>query len=81
MRTYDPAERIVYVHPGQEPGPASRAHDECDRLPADYANASLRARLGDVRASAGRPRLVVLPGGSAAAAGQAPAAPALRLAR
>jgi hypothetical protein len=78
MRTYDPADGITYVH--LSPGPVAppvppRVHDECRRLPAGYANASLQAVLG------GRPALVVLPGGSTAADGPAPAAPALRLAR
>jgi hypothetical protein len=82
MRTYDPADRIVYVHLAQRPAaPAAppHAHDECRRLPAGYANASLRARLGEPRAVSVRPALVVLPGGSPAAPGPAFAAPALRL--
>ena len=75
MRTYDPADSILYVHLAQDPAvraaPAP-AQDECHRLPADYANASLRPRS--------RPALVLLPGGSAAA--EHPAAPpALRLAQ
>ncbi|MGY1822979.1 hypothetical protein [Geodermatophilus sp. SYSU D00079] len=78
MRTYDPADGITYVHLAQEPAPAP-AHDECRRLPAGYANASLRAALGGPSPDGGRPALVVLPGG--AAAGPGPAAPALRLAR
>ena len=75
MRTYDPADHILYVHLAQQPAvPATRsdAHDECHRLPADYANASLRPRS--------RPALVLLPGGSAASEGPA-APPALRLAQ
>ncbi|MGY1623996.1 hypothetical protein ACI789_17505 [Geodermatophilus sp. SYSU D00965] len=84
MRTYDPADRIVYVHLAQDPAappapPAAR--DECHRLPAGYANTSLAARLGGPRAAGTRPALVVLPGGSAPADGPAPAVPALRLAR
>jgi hypothetical protein len=84
MRTYDPAESITYVHLAQHPAaPAAppRARDECHRLPAGYANVSLRARLGEARAAGGRPALVALPGGSAAADGPVRAAPALRLAR
>ena len=75
MRTYDPADSIRYVHLAQDP--AVRAapapvQDQCRRLPADYANASLRP--------GGRPALVLLPGGSAASEGPA-APPALRLAQ
>jgi hypothetical protein len=84
MRTYDPADCIVYVHLAQHPAaPAAplHAHDECHRLPAGYANVSLRDRLGEPRAVSVRPALVVLPGGSAAADGPAPVAPALRLAQ
>jgi hypothetical protein len=89
MRIYDPADHILYVHPAQNraalPAPphaqhAQHAQDECHRLPADYPNVSLRAELGEPRAVAARPALVLLPGGSAAAGGPAPAAPALRLA-
>ena len=82
MRTYDPADRILYVHLAQHPTvPAASPHarEECHRLPAGYANGSLRARLGEPRAASVRPALVVLPGGSPAAAGPAPATPALRL--
>ena len=82
MRTYDPADHILYVHPAEHPAaPAAppRAQDECHRLPADYANVSLRARLGGRGLVSVRPALAVLPGGSTAAAGSAPAAPALRL--
>jgi hypothetical protein len=84
MRTYDPADRIVYVHLAQDPAapPAPpEAHDECHRLPSGYANVSLHARLGAPRAAGVRPALVVLPGGSAPADGPAPSAPVLRLAR
>ena len=84
MRTYDPADSITYVHLAQRPdAPAtsSRAHDECRRLPAGYANASPGARLGGRRLVSDRPALAVLPGGSAAAAGSAPAALVLRLVR
>ncbi len=84
MRTYDPADGIVYVHLAQHPtAPATppHAHDECHRLPAGYANASLRDALGGRRPDGARPALAVLPGGAAAAPGPAPAAPALRLVR
>ena len=84
MRTYDPADHILYVHLAQAPAaPAAppHAHDECHRLPAGYANVSLRSRLGEPRAAAARPALVLLPGGSAAADGPAPAPSALRLAQ
>ncbi len=84
MRTYDPADRILYVHLAQDPAaPAAppHAHDECHRLPAGYANVSVRAKLGEPRPVSVRPALVVLSGGSAAAADPAPAAPALRLAQ
>ena len=86
MRTYDPADHIVYVHLAQHPAAPRPVHDDCHPLPAGYANASLRARLGDSRAVGTRPALAVLPGGAtacptAAAAGPATAAPALRLVR
>jgi len=84
MRTYDPADRITYVHLAQRPtAPAapSHAHEECHRLPAGYANVSLRTRLAEALAAGGRPALVVLAGGSAANDGPVPAAPALRLAQ
>ncbi len=82
MRTYDPADRICYVHLGQ--GPAAPAvpppaRDECHRLPAGYANASLRADLARPRATDARPALVLLPGGSARTDAAALAAPALLL--
>ena len=82
MRTYDPADRITYLHLAQRPtAPATspHAHDECQRLPAGYPNASLRDGLGGQRLGSVRPALTVLPGGSAAAAGSAPGAPVLRL--
>ena len=82
MRTYDPADHILYVHLAQDPAvPATppRVRDECRRLPADYANVSLRARIGEAPAAVARPALVLLPGGSSAAGTPAPAAPALRL--
>ena len=69
MRTYDPADHILYVHLAQQPAVSAEptlAHDECHRLPADYANVSLRARIGEPRAADARPDLVLLPGGSAA---------------
>jgi len=78
MRTYDPTERIHYVHVGYHPSPPappSPSQEDCHRLPDGYANASVPAPRG-----AARPALVVLPGGSAPADGPAPAAPALRLA-
>ena len=84
MRTYDPADSITYVHLGQRPtAPAAAPHtrDECHRLPAGYANASLRARLDAPSTVASRPALVLLPGGPAGAAVSASAGPALRLAR
>ncbi len=83
MRTYDPADSISYVHLAQHPAaPATSPHahdEECHRLPADYANVSLRARLGGRGLVSVRPALAVLPGGSTAAASSASAAPALRL--
>jgi hypothetical protein len=84
MRTYDPADHILYVHPGQQPAVSAEpphAHDDCHRLPADYANVSLRARIDAPRTANARPALVLLPGGSAAAGPLASAAPALRLAQ
>jgi len=84
VRTYDPADSITYVHLAQRPAaPATspHAHDDCHRLPAGYANASPRASLAGRRLVSVRPALAVLPGGSAEAAGSAPAAPALRLVR
>jgi hypothetical protein len=84
MRTYDPADHILYVHLGQQPAvPAAppHAHDECHRLPADYANESLRARIGEPRTAGVRPALALLPGGAAAADSTTSAAPALRLAQ
>jgi hypothetical protein len=81
MRTYDPADCILYVHLAQEPAAPPQAHDECHRLPAGYANVDLRARLHAPRTVDTRPALVLLTGGSAAADAPAPAGPALRLAR
>jgi len=84
MRTYDPADRILYVHLAQDratPASPLPARDGCDRLPAGYANVSLRVRLGEPRTAGARPALVLLPGGSAAADGPAPTGPALRLAQ
>ena len=74
MRTYDPADGIVYVHLAQHPAPQRPAREECHPLPAGYANASLRGRLG------ARPALALLPGGSGTADSIVPA-PALRLVR
>jgi hypothetical protein len=84
MRTYDPADRIRYVHLAQEtvaPTAVADTGRACDPLPAGYANLSPATRLSPATgtADAGRPALVVLPGGAAPAAGS-PAAPALRLA-
>jgi hypothetical protein len=84
MRTYDPADHILYVHLAQQPAASAEppdARDECHRLPADYANMSLRASIGARRTASARPDLVLLPGGSAADGTPAPAASALRLAR
>lgn len=81
MRTYDPADHILYLHLAQPPAAPQHAHDECHRLPAGYPNESLRPRLGAPRAVGARPALVLLPGGSAAADGPARAASALRLAQ
>jgi hypothetical protein len=75
MRTYDPADRILYVHLAQDPAAPTappHAHDECHRLPAGYANVSLRPRLGEPGAAGARPALVLLLGGSTAADGPAP---------
>jgi hypothetical protein len=84
MRTYDPADCILYVHLAQDPAaPAAApppAPDECQRLSPGYANASLRPRLEARRADT-RPALVVIPGGWTAADGPASAAPALHLAQ
>jgi hypothetical protein len=77
MRTYDPADRIRYVHLAQEPAaPPPRADDGCQRLPTGYANASPGTRLP--APDGGRPALVLLPGGSAESSASTPA---LRLAR
>jgi hypothetical protein len=84
MRTYDPADDILYVHLAQQPAvPATppAACDECDRLPAGYANVALRARIGEPGRASARPPLVLLPGGSAAADSPGSGAPALRLAQ
>ena len=83
MRTYDPADCILYVPMAggaavsPEPAPSP---EECHPLPADYANASLRDRIGPPR-PVGRPALVLLPGGSAPDVAPAPVAPPLSLAR
>ena len=64
MRTYDYADDICYVrlgHPAVLAQPA-QARDECHRLPADYANVSLRHRIGDPGTASARPALVLLPG-------------------
>ena len=81
MRTYDPADCISYVHMAAGPAaPPAPVPEECQELPADYANASLRDRLGPSRTD-GRPALVLLAGGAAPADEAGPAAPALSLAR
>ena len=84
MRTYDPADHILYVHLAQDPAvPATPppARDECHRLPVGYANATPPARLVGSRPVEGRPAFVLLPGGGAAAETPATAAPALTLLR
>jgi hypothetical protein len=84
MRTYDPADHILYVHLAPQPAVSAeppRADDECHRLPADYANVSLRARIGARRTASARPELVLLSGGAAAAGPFTSAASALRLAQ
>jgi hypothetical protein len=84
MRTYDPADDILYVHLAQQPAVRAASpttHDECQRLPVDYANVSLRARIGERRTAGAPPALVLLHGGSAAADSPASASPALRLAQ
>jgi hypothetical protein len=90
MRTYDPADRIRYVHmaPGSAaPSGAPDGGGTCDHLPTGYANRVLRGRLTgtpETGADAGsaRPALVVLPGGAEAAAdpGTSHVARTLRLA-
>jgi|1186.fasta_scaffold248825_1 hypothetical protein len=94
MNTYDPADRIRYVHMTQQPVAPPAAVDAggaCDPLPAGYANLSAVTRLagapeihaGTASGAAGcgsdRPALVLLPGGAAPATGVS-APPALRLA-
>ncbi len=70
MNTYDPSDRIRYVHLAcDEDAPP------CSPLPAGYANEQVRHRLATVE----RPALVVLPGG-ASDPDPAPAPPSLRLA-
>jgi hypothetical protein len=78
MRTYDPADRILYVHLAQQPADPRppRADDGCNRLPTGYANASPGSRLPGP--DGGRPALVLLPGGSGESSSSTPA---LRLAR
>ena len=82
MRTYDPAERICYVHLASSAvaPPAAPDQEECHRLPDGYANASVPAWRGGARPVAARPALVLLPGGAATADGSARAARPLRLA-
>jgi hypothetical protein len=48
MLTYDPADRIVYVHMPRETDPYSIplvSSRTCNQLPVGYANKSTRARL------------------------------------
>jgi hypothetical protein len=87
MRTYDPADAILYVHLAQEPATSvtSRKHagTTCHRLAAGYANRSLGTRLGeplradggpvtgDPSSAGGRPALFVIPGGAESVAGSA----------
>ena len=76
MRTYDPADHILYVHLAQDPAVHATtppARDECHRLPAGYANASPPARLSRPRPVEGRPAFVLLTGGGSAAETPAPA--------
>ncbi|HET6391941.1 MAG TPA: hypothetical protein VFG13_03900 [Blastococcus sp.] len=84
MRTYDPADHILYVHLAQDPAVRATpppARDVCHRLPAGYANASPRAGIGGPRPVGARPAFVLLPGGGSAAEVPTPAAPALQLLR
>jgi hypothetical protein len=87
MRTYDPADAILYVHLAQEPATSvtspRHAGTTCHRLAAGYANRSLETRLGeplradggpvtgDPSGAGGRPALFVIPGGAEAVAGPA----------
>ena len=95
MRTYDPADSILYVHLAPQPTahrPVSDAGSSCSRLPAGYANEAPRVRLGGTSPSRAVPAapavggppplLVVLPGGAEAGTDtdRSPALPALRLA-
>jgi hypothetical protein len=71
MRTYDPADHILYVHLAQDPvvsTPPARVPDE-RRPPAESADVSRRAAL------------VLLSGGADPDGGAASAPPALRLAQ
>jgi hypothetical protein len=87
MRTYDPADAILYVHLAQEPATSvtspKHAGTSCHRLAAGYANRSLETRLGeqlsadggpvtgDRSSAGGRPALFVIPGGAESVAGSA----------
>src|SRR3954471_23565004 len=87
MRTYDPADAILYVHLAQEPATPvtspKHAGTTCHRLAAGYANRNLETRLGeplradgdpvtgDPRSAGGRPALFVIPGGAESVAGSA----------
>jgi hypothetical protein len=89
MRTYEPADDILYVHMAQDPAAGTAPRDSrgaCHRLPAGYANRSLETCLaGPQRALAGsgtgavgsvsaRPALVVIPGGAGQVHGRSQAA-------
>ena len=81
MRTYDPADHILYVHLAQDPAVRATpppARGECHRLPAGYANTSPSARLGGPRRVEGRPAFVLLPGGGSAIETPAPLLQLLR---
>jgi hypothetical protein len=49
MNTYDPADRLLYIHVDSQKSSGSDSPEEgsrkCRRLPAGYANRSLRKRL------------------------------------
>jgi hypothetical protein len=83
MRTYDPADHILYVHLAQDLAApvvsSTPAHDDCQRLSEGYANSSAGVRLG-ARPTHTRPALVVIPGGLAGTDRPASAAPELYLA-
>jgi hypothetical protein len=94
MRTYDPADSILYVHLAPQPTasrPVPDSVSSCSRLPAGYANEAPQVRLAATSPSPAPaapevggppPLLVVLPGGAEAGTDtdRSPALPALRLA-